>query len=175
MFVAGLTFYGMSTFEGPLMSVKSVNALSHFTNWTIGHVHAGALGWVGMTLFAVLYYLVPRLWHTTLWSVRLAEAHFWTATLGIVLYITPMWVSGVTQGLMWRATNADGSLTYTFIETVAAIRIYDVLRFFGGAVFLAGVGLMVVNVVQTIRQGSAQIPAEPEPPLAGAAAVAGGR
>jgi cbb3-type cytochrome c oxidase subunit I len=175
MFVAGLTFYGMSTFEGPMMAIRSVNALSHFTNWTIGHVHSGALGWVGMTCFATLYYLIPRLWHTRLWSVRLADAHFWTATLGIVLYITPMWVSGVTQGLMWRATNPDGSLAYTFIETVSAIRIYDVLRFFGGAVFLAGVVLMVVNVVQTIRQGSAEIPAEPEPPLAPAAAIAGGR
>jgi len=174
MFVAGLTFYGMSTFEGPLMSIKSVNALSHFTNWTIGHVHSGALGWVGMTLFAVLYYLVPRLWHTKLWSVRLAEAHFWTATLGIVLYITPMWVAGVTQGLMWRATNADGSLAYTFIETVAAIRIYDVLRFFGGAAFIGGYVMMLVNVAMTIRQGSAAVPAEPQSPLA-AGAVAGGR
>jgi cytochrome c oxidase cbb3-type subunit 1 len=128
-----------------------------------------------MTLFAVLYYLVPRLWHTKLWSLRLAEAHFWTATLGIVLYVTPMWVSGVTQGLMWRAVNADGSLTYTFIETVSAIRIYDVLRFFGGAVFLAGVVLMVINVVQTIRRGSAEVPAEPEAPIAPAAALAGGR
>jgi len=175
MFVAGLTFYGMSTFEGPMMAIKSVNALSHFTNWTVGHVHSGALGWVGMTCFATLYYLIPRLWHTRLWSVRLADAHFWTATLGIVLYITPMWVSGVTQGLMWRATNPDGSLAYTFIETVSAIRIYDVLRFFGGAVFLAGVVLMVINIVQTIRQGSVEIPAEPEPPLAPAVAIAGGR
>jgi cytochrome c oxidase cbb3-type subunit I len=164
----------MATFEGPMMAIRSVNALSHFTNWTIGHVHAGALGWVAMTCFGTLYYLIPRLWHTKLWSVRLADAHFWAATLGIVLYVTPMWVSGVTQGLMWRAVNADGSLTYTFIETVAAIRIYDVLRFFGGVVFLAGVLLMVFNVVKTIRQGSTEIP-EIEPSIEPDAALAGGR
>ena len=159
MFVVGLTFYGMSTFEGPMMAIKTVNALSHFTNWTIGHVHSGALGWVALTCFATLYYLVPRLWHTQLWSHRLAETHFWVATLGIILYVTPMWVSGVTQGLMWRATNPDGSLTYTFIETVAAIRVYDILRALGGAVFLSGALIMFWNVIQTIRQGSASIPA----------------
>jgi len=158
MFVVGLTFYGMSTFEGPMMAIKTVNALSHFTNWTVGHVHSGALGWVALTCFATLYYLVPRLWHTQLWSHRLAETHFWVATLGIILYVTPMWISGVTQGLMWRATNPDGSLTYTFIETVAAIRVYDVLRAMGGAVFLSGALLMFWNVIQTIRQGSAAIP-----------------
>ena len=159
MFVVGLTFYGMSTFEGPMMAIKTVNALSHFTNWTIGHVHSGALGWVALTCFATLYYLVPRLWHTELWSHRLAETHFWVATLGIILYVTPMWISGVTQGLMWRATNPDGSLTYTFIETVAAIRVYDILRALGGAVFLSGALIMFWNVIQTIRQGSASIPA----------------
>jgi cbb3-type cytochrome c oxidase subunit I len=158
MFVVGLTFYGMSTFEGPMMAIKTVNSLSHFTDWTIGHVHSGALGWVGLTCFATLYYMIPRLWHTTLYSVRLAEVHFWTATLGIVLYVTPMWVSGVTQGLMWRAVNPDGSLTYTFIETVAAIRIYDVIRVFGGALFILGALVMVWNVWKTIRQGSVEIP-----------------
>ncbi len=165
MFVVGLTFYGMSTFEGPMMAIKTVNALSHFTNWTIGHVHSGALGWVALTCFATLYYLVPRLWHTELWSHRLAETHFWVATLGIILYVTPMWISGVTQGLMWRATNPDGSLTYTFIETVAAIRVYDILRALGGAVFLSGALIMFWNVIQTIRQGSAAIPegAAPRP------------
>jgi cytochrome c oxidase cbb3-type subunit 1 len=174
MFVVGLTFYGMSTFEGPMMAVKTVNSLSHFTNWTIGHVHSGALGWVALTCFATLYYLVPRLWHTTLWSVRLAEAHFWVATLGIVLYVTPMWISGVTQGLMWRAVNPDGSLAYTFIESVNAIRIYDVIRAAGGAVFLTGVVLMFFNVIRTIQQGSPEIPAERvriEPGTAPAAAV----
>jgi cytochrome c oxidase cbb3-type subunit 1 len=160
MFVVGLTFYGMSTFEGPMMAIKTVNALSHFTNWTVGHVHSGALGWVALTCFATLYYLVPRLWHTELWSHRLAETHFWVATLGIILYVTPMWISGVTQGLMWRATNPDGSLTYSFIETVAAIRIYDILRALGGAVFLSGALIMFWNVIQTIRQGSAAIPAD---------------
>ncbi len=165
MFVVGLTFYGMSTFEGPMMAIKTVNALSHFTNWTIGHVHSGALGWVALTCFATLYYLMPRLWHTELWSHRLAETHFWVATLGIILYVTPMWISGVTQGLMWRATNPDGSLTYTFIETVAAIRVYDILRALGGAVFLSGALIMFWNVIQTIRQGSAAIPegAAPRP------------
>jgi cytochrome c oxidase cbb3-type subunit 1 len=172
MFVVGLTFYGMSTFEGPMMSVKTVNSLSHFTNWTIGHVHSGALGWVALTSFATLYYMIPRLWHTKLYSVALAEAHFWIATLGIVLYVTPMWISGVTQGLMWRSVNEDGSLTYTFIETVAAIQVYDVIRAVGGAVFVAGMLVMLWNVFMTIRQGTAEAP-EPSPALA--PAVAGGR
>jgi cytochrome c oxidase cbb3-type subunit 1 len=154
------------------MSVKTVNSLSHFTNWTIGHVHSGALGWVALTCFATLYYMVPRLWHTKLWSLRLAETHFWLATFGLVVYVTPMWVSGVTQGLMWRALNEDGSLAYTFIETVAAIHVYDVIRVVGGAVFLVGALLMMWNVWMTIRQGSAAIP-EPEAPE-GAAAVAAG-
>jgi cytochrome c oxidase cbb3-type subunit I/II len=172
MFVVGITFYGMSTFEGPMMALKTVNSLSHFTNWTIGHVHSGALGWVALTCFATLYYMIPRLWHTTLWSVRLAEAHFWVATLGLLLYVTPMWVSGVTQGLMWRAVNPDGSLTYTFIESVSAIRVYDVVRAGGGALFLFGVFLMLVNVWQTIRQGSAAVPARLAPTPA--TAVGGG-
>ncbi len=154
MFVVGLTFYGMSTFEGPMMSIKTVNSLSHFTNWTIGHVHSGALGWVALTCFATLYYLIPRLWHTRIHSQRLVEVHFWLATLGLVLYVTPMWISGVTQGLMWRATNADGSLTYTFMETVTAIRVYDVLRFLGGCVFLSGSGVMCWNVFKTVRSGT---------------------
>ncbi len=172
MFAVGLTFYGMSTFEGPMMAVKTVNSLSHFTNWTIGHVHSGALGWVALTCFATLYYMIPRLWHTQLYSLRLAEAHFWVATLGLVLYVTPMWVSGVTQGLMWRALNADGSLSYTFIESVAAIHVYDVLRFCGGAIFVSGVGIMFYNVWRTIRQGSAAVPA-PAPGLVAATAGAG--
>ncbi len=174
MFAVGLTFYGMSTFEGPMMSIKTVNSLSHFTDWTIGHVHSGALGWVALTSFATLYYLVPRLWHTTLYSLRLAELHFWVATLGIVLYVTPMWISGVTQGLMWRAVNPDGSLAYGFAETVAAIRIYDLIRAGGGALFLSGVLVMLYNVLRTIRQGSAAVPA-PELPSGLAAVVAGGR
>jgi cbb3-type cytochrome c oxidase subunit I len=176
MFVVGLTFYGMSTFEGPMMAVKTVNSLSHFTDWTIGHVHSGALGWVALTCFATLYYMVPRLWHTQLYSLRLAELHFWLATLGLVLYVTPMWISGVTQGLMWRAVNPDGSLAYTFIETVAAIRVYDVIRAVGGALFLSGALLMLYTLIMTIRQGTAEAPA-PTPADSGAAApaVAGGR
>ena len=176
MFAVGLTFYGMSTFEGPMMALRTVNSLSHFTNWTIGHVHSGALGWVGLTCFATLYYLVPRLWHTELYSRRLADVHFWLATLGIVLYITPMWVSGVVQGLMWRATNADGSLTYTFIETVTAIHIYDVIRVSGGVLYLSGMLVMLYNVWRTVAQGSAAVP-EPDdlPPAVEAVAVAGGQ
>jgi cytochrome c oxidase cbb3-type subunit I/II len=171
MFVVGLTFYGMSTFEGPMMALRSVNSLSHFTNWTVGHVHSGALGWVGLTSFATLYYLIPRLWHTQLYSLRLAELHFWIATLGIVLYVTPMWVSGVTQGLMWRAVNPDGSLVYTFIESVAAIHVYDVLRALGGALYISGLFVMYVNVWRTVRQGTSAVPAPAMP----AAALAGGR
>ena len=171
MFAVGITFYGMSTFEGPMMAVKTVNSLSHFTNWTIGHVHSGALGWVALTCFATLYYLIPRLWHTQLYSVRLAELHFWVATLGLVLYVTSMWISGVTQGLMWRAVNPDGSLTYTFIETVAAIRVYDAIRAVGGTLFVGGVGIMFYNVMQTIRQGSVAVPVAPR----AQAVPAGGR
>jgi cytochrome c oxidase cbb3-type subunit 1 len=173
MFAVGLTFYGMSTFEGPMMAIKTVNSLSHFTDWTIGHVHSGALGWVALTGFGTLYYMIPRLWHTELYSVRLANAHFWVATLGLVLYVTSMWVSGVTQGLMWRAVNPDGSLVYTFIQSVAAIRIYDVIRALGGALFLGGAVLMFYNVLMTIRQGTAAPPAPVPGPAA--AAVVGGR
>ena len=176
MFVVGLTFYGMSTFEGPMMALRTVNSLSHFTNWTIGHVHSGALGWVGFTCFATLYYMIPRLWHTKLYSTRLADVYFWVGTLGVLLYLTPRWVSGVTQGLMWRAANADGSLTYTFIETVAAIRIYDVLRALGGALFLSGAIVMFWNVWKTIAQGSVGIPEPKAGPSEGELApVAGGR
>jgi cbb3-type cytochrome c oxidase subunit I len=171
MFVVGLTFYGMSTFEGPMMALRQVNSLSHFTNWTVGHVHSGALGWVGLTCFATLYYLIPRLWHTQLHSVRLAELHFWIATLGIVLYVTPMWVSGVTQGLMWRAVNPDGSLVYTFVESVAAIHVYDVIRVAGGALYISGLLVMYVNVWRTVRQGTSAVPAVALP----SAALAGGR
>lgn len=157
-----------------MMAIKTVNSLSHFTNWTIGHVHSGALGWVALTCFATLYYMIPRLWHTKLYSQRLCELHFWVATIGLVMYVTPMWISGVTQGLMWRAVNPDGSLVYTFIETVSAIRIYDVIRALGGAIFLSGAFIMVYNVLMTIRQGSAEVP-EPGPGASVAVAVTGGR
>jgi len=173
MFVVGLTFYGMSTFEGPMMAIKTVNSLSHFTNWTIGHVHSGALGWVALTCFGTLYYMIPRLWHTRLYSVRLAEMHFWLATFGLVLYVTSMWISGVTQGLMWRAVNPDGSLAYTFIESVAAIHVYDVIRAIGGVCFFIGALIMFYNVIMTIRQGTSRAPL---PVAQGTApAVAGGR
>lgn len=158
MFVVGLTFYGMSTFEGPMMAIKTVNALSHFTNWTIAHVHAGALGWVALTCFGCLYYMIPRLWHTKLYSERLANAHFWMATIGMVLYVTPMWISGITQGLMWRQVNPDGSLAHSFADSVAAIWPYDVIRAVGGMFFLGGAILMLYNAFRTIQQGSATVP-----------------
>ncbi len=117
--VVSLSFYGMSTFEGSMMSIRTVNALSHYTDWTIGHVHSGALGWVAMITFGMLYYLIPRLWgREKMYSTRLIEVHFWIATIGVVLYIAAMWIAGVMQGLMWRATEADGSLTYSFVESV---------------------------------------------------------
>jgi cytochrome c oxidase cbb3-type subunit 1 len=163
---------GLLTLSGAWHRVRTVNSLSHFTDWTIGHVHSGALGWVALTCFGTLYYIIPRLWHTQLYSVRLAETHFWIATLGIVTYVTSMWISGVTQGLMWRAVNPDGSLAYTFIESVSAILVYDVIRAAGGALFLCGALLMFYNVGMTIRQGTARIPA-PLPPAPGAALAEG--
>ncbi len=119
--IVALSFYGMSTFEGPMMSIKTVNALSHYTDWTIGHVHSGALGWVGLISMGSLYYLIPRMFgRTTMYSVPAINLHFWISTLGIVLYIAAMWIAGVMQGLMWRALNADGTLVYTFVEAVKA-------------------------------------------------------
>ena len=165
--VLGITFYGMSTFEGPMMAVKSVNALTHYSNYTIGHVHGGALGWVAFTSFAALYYMVPRVWGTRLYSVRMAETHFWIAITGVILYVSSMDVSGVVQGLMWRAFNPDGSLTYTFIETVAAIHVYDVIRFVGGLFFITGLVLMIANLVLTIRSGRAAAPVGAAVPVRG--------
>ncbi len=149
-FIISLSFYGMSTFEGPMMSIKSVNALSHYTDWTIGHVHSGALGWVAMVSFGAIYHLVPRLWGTTTWSVRLINVHFWLATIGIVIYIVSMWISGIMQGLMWRAYDHYGNLTYSFAETVGAMHPYYVIRAVGGIVFLLGALLMAFNVIKTI-------------------------
>jgi cytochrome c oxidase cbb3-type subunit I len=148
--IVAISFYGMSTFEGPMMSIKTVNALSHYTEWTIGHVHSGALGWVAFITFGCMYYLIPRLYSRELYSLKLVEAHFWVSTIGIVLYITSMWVGGVMQGLMWRAVNNDGTLTYAFIETVAAMHPFYVIRFLGGALFLTGSLLMVYNLVRTV-------------------------
>jgi cytochrome c oxidase cbb3-type subunit 1 len=142
----------MSTFEGPLMSIKSVNSLSHYTDWTIGHVHSGALGWVGMVSFGAIYCLVPWLWKRRgLYSLRLVEWHFWTATIGIVLYISSMWVSGITEGLMWRAYDSLGFLKYSFVETVEAKHWPNVIRATGGLLFLTGAVLMAINVWRTIR------------------------
>jgi len=150
--VASVAFYGMSTFEGPLMSVKAVNALSHYTDWTVGHVHSGALGWVAFISFGAIYFLVPVLWkRQQLYSMRLVSAHFWTATIGIVLYITAMWVSGIMQGLMWRAYDNLGFLQYSFVETVAAMHPFYVIRALGGLLFVAGALIMVYNLWRTAK------------------------
>jgi len=160
--IVSVSFYGMSTFEGPMMSIKTVNALSHYTDWTIGHVHSGALGWVGMISIGAMYYLIPRLFNRKIHSVALIETHFWVATIGIVLYITAMWISGVMQGLMWRAVNPDGTLTYSFVESVQAMHPFYMVRFLGGAVFLAGMLIMAWNLWKTIagaKPAEAPIPA----------------
>src|SRR3954469_14402955 len=150
MLVVSVAFYGMATFEGPMMSIKVVNSLSHYTDWTIGHVHSGALGWVGFVSFGALYYLVPRLWNATrVYSIRLIEWHFWLATIGIVLYITPMWISGIMQGLMWRAYDDLGFLQFSFVETVAAMHPYYVVRAIAGVLFLSGAIVMVYNMWRT--------------------------
>ena len=155
--IVSLSFYGMSTFEGPMMSIKTVNALSHYTDWTVGHVHSGALGWVGLISMGSIYYLLPRLFGLReMWSVRLIEVHFWVATIGIVLYIAAMWIAGVMQGLMWRATNPDGTLTYAFVESVKATYPYYVVRLLGGLLYLGGMVLMLYNSLRTIAAGRAQ-------------------
>ena len=152
MMVVSVAFYGMSTFEGPVMSVRAVNSLSHYTDWTIGHVHSGALGWVGYISFGALYCLVPWLWkRKDLYSRALVEWHFWISTLGIVLYITSMWVSGIMQGLMWRAYNAFGFLEYSFVETVDAMHPYYIIRATGGTMFLIGGLIMAYNLWRTAR------------------------
>ncbi len=151
MFVMSLAFYGMSTFEGPAMSIKSVNSLSHYTDWTIGHVHSGALGWNGLVTFGALYYLTPRLWHRTrLYSLRMVGWHFWLATLGIVFYTASMWVAGLTEGLMWREVGPDGYLVNSFAETVAAVHPMYVLRAFGGLLYLSGAVVLAYNITRTI-------------------------
>jgi len=152
MLVASVAFYGMSTFEGPVMSIKAVNSLSHYTDWTIGHVHSGALGWVAFVSFGAVYILVPQLWkRERLYSLRLVSAHFWIATIGIVLYIASMWVSGITQGLMWRAYDKLGFLQYSFAETVQAMHPFFLIRAIGGVLFLIGSLVMVYNLVRTVR------------------------
>jgi cytochrome c oxidase cbb3-type subunit 1 len=150
--ITSVAFYGMSTFEGPLMGVKAVNALSHYTDWTIGHVHSGALGWVAFVSFGALYHLIPKLWgRADVYSLRLVSVHFWLASVGIVLYITAMWISGIMQGLMWRAYDNIGFLQYSFIETVEAMHPYYVVRATGGLLFVTGSLIMAYNLWRTIR------------------------
>ncbi|MGL4985492.1 MAG: cytochrome-c oxidase, cbb3-type subunit I, partial [Plesiomonas sp.] len=149
--VVSLSFYGMSTFEGPMMAIKTVNALSHYTDWTIGHVHSGALGWVAMVTIGSLYHLIPILFHKEqMYSVRLINVHFWLATIGTVLYIVAMWISGVMQGLMWRAVNADGTLTYSFVEGLQASYPFYFIRFVGGLFIVTGMFIMAYNTYKTI-------------------------
>jgi cytochrome c oxidase cbb3-type subunit 1 len=151
--IVSLSFYGMSTFEGPMMAIKTVNALSHYTDWTIGHVHSGALGWVAMMTMGALYHLVPRLYNRTqMYSERLIDVHFWVATIGVVLYIVAMWISGVMQGLMWRGFDEDGTLTWSFVESLKATYPFYALRLLGGLLFLTGMIIMAYNVWMTIRE-----------------------
>jgi cytochrome c oxidase cbb3-type subunit 1 len=150
LMVVAISFYGMATFEGPMMAIKTVNALSHYTDWTIGHVHSGALGWVAFITQGCLYHLFPRLYGRELYSLKLVEVHFWVSTIGIVLYITAMWVAGIMQGLMWRAANNDGTLTYSFVESVQAMHPFYIVRFLGGALFLIGSLVMCYNIYRTV-------------------------
>jgi cytochrome c oxidase cbb3-type subunit 1 len=154
--IVSLSFYGMSTFEGPMMSIKTVNALSHYTDWTVGHVHSGALGWVGMITIGSLYHLIPKLFgREKMHSTRAIELHFWIATIGIVLYIAAMWIAGVMQGLMWRAVNPDGTLVYSFVESVKATYPFYVIRLGGGLLYLSGMLIMAWNVFMTVKAGKA--------------------
>jgi len=160
MMVVSVAFYGMSTFEGPMMSVKVVNSLSHYTDWTIGHVHSGALGWVGYVSFGALYCLIPWLWNRPLYSLKLVNWHFWISTIGIVLYISSMWVSGILQGLMWRAYTNLGFLEYSFVETVEAMHPFYVIRALGGLLFLAGAVVMAWNLWKTVTAAEEVKPAD---------------
>lgn len=162
--IVALSFYGMATFEGPMMSIKTVNALSHYTDWTVGHVHAGALGWVGLISMGSLYFLLPRMFgRKQMHSIAAIDLHFWIATIGIVLYIAAMWIAGVMQGLMWRAVNADGTLAYSFVESVKASYPFYVIRFVGGLLYLAGMLVMAWNAWMTAtgprREAAALAPA----------------
>ena len=154
--VTSLAFYGMSTFEGPMMAIKTVNALSHYTEWTIGHVHSGALGWVAMITIGSMYYLIPRMYgREEMYSVKLITTHFWIATLGVVLYISALWIAGVTQGLMWRASNPDGTLTYAFAQVLSAMYPFYFIRLLGGLMFFSGMLIMAYNVWKTVAAGKA--------------------
>ncbi|MCU0869125.1 MAG: cytochrome-c oxidase, cbb3-type subunit I [Burkholderiales bacterium] len=165
--IVSLSFYGMSTFEGPMMSIKTVNALSHYTDWTVGHVHSGALGWVGLISMGTLYWLVPRMFgRTTMYSIPAISLHFWIATIGIVLYIAAMWIAGVMQGLMWRAVNPDGTLVFSFVESVKATWPFYVTRFVGGALYLTGMLVMAWNVWKTAMSGRPEVVRVPLPQTA---------
>lgn len=162
-FVVAVTCYGMATFEGPLLATKTLNKIGHFTDWVIGHVHIGALGWNGFMAFGIIYFLVPIMWRTKLWSVKLANWHFWLGTLGIIFYAVPLYIAGFTQGLMWKQFNPDGTLVWkNWLDTVTAIIPYYIMRFVGGTLYIVGSLLMVVNVIATVRKGSFQkeVPAE---------------
>ena len=154
--VISLAFYAMATFEGPVMAAKTVNALSHYTDWTIGHVHSGALGWVAMVSIGALYHMVEKLWNTKIYSVQLVNLHFWMATIGTLFYIIAMWVSGIMQGLMWRAYNEYGTLAYSFAESVSAMHPYYVLRALGGFIFMSGAVVMLINIILTIKSANRQ-------------------
>ncbi|MCA3003111.1 MAG: cytochrome-c oxidase, cbb3-type subunit I [Rhodocyclaceae bacterium] len=161
--IVSLSFYGMSTFEGPMLSIKTVNGLAHYTDWIIGHVHSGALGWVAFISIGSMYYLIPRLFgQKEMYSVKLISLHFWIATLGVVLYIAALWISGVMQGLMWRAVNSDGTLTYTFVESVKASYPYWMIRLLGGTLFFSGMLIMAYNVFKTVAAGKAHDAPIPE-------------
>ncbi len=155
--ITSLSFYGMSTFEGPMMSIKTVNALSHYTDWTVGHVHSGALGWVAMVSIGSIYYLLPRLFgKAEMHSVKLITVHFWVSTVGIVLYIASMWIAGVMQGLMWRQVNADGTLAYSFVESVKVSYPFWGIRLMGGVLFLSGMLIMAYNMFKTMAGGKTE-------------------
>ncbi len=161
--IVSLSFYGMSTFEGPMMAIKSVNALSHYTDWTIGHVHSGALGWVAMVSIGALYHLIPAVFgQGRMYSVKLVNTHFWLHTIGVVLYIVAMWISGITQGMMWRAVNSDGTLTYSFVQSLEASYPFYLMRFIGGCFVVTGMLIMAYNVIKTVRakEGALQPVAE---------------
>jgi cytochrome c oxidase cbb3-type subunit 1 len=171
--VTAVGFYGMSTFEGPVMSIRAVNGLSHYTDWTIGHVHSGAMGWVGFITFGALYYLFPVLWRKKgVWSEKLIAWHFWLATLGIVFYITAMWVSGIMQGLMWRAYDELGFLQYSFVETVEAMHPYYVIRLLGGVLYLTGALIMAFNLWKTVTASEEAAPAPAGVPASAIAVAA---
>jgi cbb3-type cytochrome c oxidase subunit I len=169
--VVAISFYGMATFEGPMMSIRAVNGLAHYTNWVVGHVHSGALGWVGMISFGILYWLAPRLWNRPLARPGWATTHFWLATGGIVIYTVSMWIAGLMEGLMWRAVDANGQLAYpSFVEIVLRLEPFYWLRVVGGSMYLLGAILMAWNFVLTIR-GARDAAANHPAPAAAPAAV----